>query len=307
MRLNEAEKESAADLAFLTGGGKLGALIRAHDWSATSLGPIARWPQSLKTTVSLMLLSAVPIVLLWGEDGVMIYNAPYSTFAGSRHPRLLGQKVREGWPEVAAFNDKVLRIGLAGGSLAFRDEQLTLERHGRPEPVWMNLDYSPVLGEDGKPAGVIALVLETTERVPAARRLRESEAKFRALVNATSDMVYRMSPDWSEMRALHGRGMLADADRPTGSWLDDYVSPEDRARVDAAAREAARTGGVFQLEHRVRRMDGSDGWVFSRAVPIRDEQGEIVEWFGAASDVTERHRVEEHLRLVVNELNHRVK
>ena len=78
---------------------------------ATALGPIERWPQSLKTITGFLLRSPVPIVLLWGRDGVMIYNDAYSVFAGGRHPRLLGSKVREGWPEVADFNDNVMKVG----------------------------------------------------------------------------------------------------------------------------------------------------------------------------------------------------
>ena len=66
--------------------------------------------------------SPVPIVMLWGEDGVMIYNDAYSVFAGGRHPQLLGSRVREGWPEVADFNDNVMKVGLAGGTLAYRDQ-----------------------------------------------------------------------------------------------------------------------------------------------------------------------------------------
>jgi hypothetical protein len=82
----------------LAGGGEMGALVRRHDWSATPLGPVERWPQSLRTAVNLILRSPVPIVMLWGEDGVMLYNDAYSGFAGGRHPRLLGSKVLEGWP-----------------------------------------------------------------------------------------------------------------------------------------------------------------------------------------------------------------
>ena len=66
-------------------------LIRDRDWSA-SLGPIPAWPSSLKTTVDLMLLSPVPLVLLWGLDGIMIYNDAYAAFAGKRHPALLGSR-----------------------------------------------------------------------------------------------------------------------------------------------------------------------------------------------------------------------
>ena len=86
----------------------MAALIRGFDWASTPLGPIGVWPQSLRTATGLLLRSPVPIVMLWGPDGVMIYNDAYSIFAGNRHPKLLGSKVREGWPEVAEFNDRVM-------------------------------------------------------------------------------------------------------------------------------------------------------------------------------------------------------
>src|ERR1700761_1237827 len=89
---------------FLAGGGASAQLIANFDWAATPLGPISAWPQSLKTTVGLILRSHVPIVTLWGPDGIMIYNDAYAVFAAARHPHLLGSKVREGWPEVADFN-----------------------------------------------------------------------------------------------------------------------------------------------------------------------------------------------------------
>ncbi|RPE81431.1 ATP-binding protein [Vulcaniibacterium tengchongense] len=159
-------------LAFLSGGGEVASLMRAMDWSKTPLGPMAGWPQSLRTAVAILLRSPVPIVLLWGEDGVMIYNDAYSVFAGARHPQLLGSKVREGWAEIADFNDHVMKAGLAGKRLAYRDQHLVLYRHGVAEDVWMNLDYSPVPDESGRPAGVLAIVSETTERVIGERRLR---------------------------------------------------------------------------------------------------------------------------------------
>src|SRR5581483_4217415 len=83
--------------------------------------------------------------------------------------------------------------------------------------------------------------------------------------------------------------------------------PDDQARVMEVANEAIRTKGTFELEHRVLRVDGTLGWTFSRAIPIFDERCEIIEWFGAASDVTARKRHEEHRELLLNELNHRVK
>jgi len=157
--------------------------VRAYDWASTTLGPIDAWPQSLRTAVGMVLLSAVPIVMLWGEEGVMIYNDGYSVFAGNRHPQLLGSEVRTGWPEVADFNDNVMRVCLAGGTLAYRDQDLTLFRRGVAEQVWMNLDYSPILDESGRPAGVMAIVVETTERVLTDRALVERDARKAVLLS----------------------------------------------------------------------------------------------------------------------------
>ncbi|WP_334538644.1 hypothetical protein [Bradyrhizobium sp. AZCC 2230] len=87
----------------------------------------------------------------------MIYNDAYSEFAGQRHPKLLGSKVLEGWAEVADFNAKVLEVGLVGGTLSFKDQELTLYRNNVAEQVWMDLNYGPVLGEDNKSEGVMSM------------------------------------------------------------------------------------------------------------------------------------------------------
>lgn len=162
----------------------MGALIRAFDWSKTTLGPSAEWSQSLKTAVDLLLRSPVPIMLLWGPDGVMIYNDAYSGFAEGRHPRLLGSKVREGWPEVVDFNDNVMKVCLAGGTLSYKDQELTLYRKGIPEQVWMDLSYSPVPDQTGQPAGVLAIVVETTRRATAERALAKSEERLSYALDA---------------------------------------------------------------------------------------------------------------------------
>ncbi|MGY1922500.1 ATP-binding protein [Pseudomonas tolaasii] len=153
--------------------GEMAQRIRGFDWSATDLGPIERWSTSLTCTVQMMLASPVPMVMLWGRAGYMIYNDSYSAFAGGRHPYLLGTPVELGWPEVAEFNRHVVDTCLAGGTLSFNNKDLVLLRNGKPEDVWLDLYYSPVAGDDHQPAGVLAIVVETTEHVHSERVRQE--------------------------------------------------------------------------------------------------------------------------------------
>jgi PAS domain S-box-containing protein len=148
---------------------------------------------------------------------------------------------------------------------------------------------------------------DISERKHMERALRESEERFRALVNATSDVVYRMSSDWGEMSELDGRGFVANTGKPRKDWLNDYIHPDDQLLVLQTIREAMRTKSMFELEHRVRRTDRTVGWACSRAIPVLDVNGEIVEWFGAASDVTARKEAEEKYRKLAETLDAEVR
>ena len=136
---------------------------------------------------------------------------------------------------------------------------------------------------------------------PNQNIIQASEQRFRALVTATSDIIYSVNADWSVMQRLDGRGFLADADQPTHGWKAINVYAEDLEKVDQAIAEAVATKGIFQLEHRVNRADGTTGWTFSRAVPIMDENENIIEWFGTASDITEKKLTEQKLEKAIED------
>ncbi|CCD90227.1 putative sensor histidine kinase with multiple PAS/PAC and a response regulator receiver domain [Bradyrhizobium sp. ORS 285] len=133
-------------------------------------------------------------------------------------------------------------------------------------------------------------------RAEATERLRASEERFRAFVTASSDIVYRMSPDWTEMRYLQGKDFIADTMTPSQRWLAKYIHPDDQPEFVAAITGAIDTKSVFELEHRVIRIDGTLGWAHSRAIPVLGSNGEIVEWFGAAREITEQKQAEYELR-----------
>ena len=122
--------------------------------------------------------------------------------------------------------------------------------------------------------------------------LYESERRLRALVTASSDAVYRMSADWKEMhqlrRHMESQAFLAETEDTNANWLNEYIHLDDQPRVQAAIRAAIAQTSIFELEHRVIRADGTLGWTLSRAVPLLNDTGQICEWCGMASDVTER-------------------
>ncbi len=155
--------------------------------------------------------------------------------------------------------------------------------------------FAPVLDDDGDVEAIAGTSRDVTERRQAEEKLQKSKERFRALVTASSDVVYRMSPDWSEMHELKGKEFLADTDEPTRDWLDKYIHPDEQPRVKEAIDEAIQTKNTFELEHRVEQDDGSMGWTFSRAVPMLNEDGEIEEWIGMASDITDRKEYQRKL------------
>ena len=240
------------------------------------------------------------MVLLWGPDGVMIYNEAYSGFAEGRHPRLLGSKVREGWPEVADFNDNVMKVGLSGGTLSYRDKELTLvHRKGVPEQVWMDLNYSPVHDETGMPAGVLAIVVETTARVLAERALARTQERLSYALKAagmigTFDTDLRSNTVYSDAR--FATMFSVDPEKAeSGAPLADYLAsihPEDVERVRNAIQDAVVTGEKCVLEYRVVQKDGSVRWVEVHGQCIYEETGKPSRMPGVAVDITDRKRAE---------------
>jgi len=159
---------------FLVGGGEMGALVRGFDWESHPLGTPARWPQSLRSAVSICLGSRFPIVLWWGPELFLIYNDAYGPMLGVKHPGALGQPGRACWPEIWHIIGPMLEgTVLENGEATWSDDQLlVLERHGYAEECYFTFTYSPIRDESGGVGGVFCAVIETTDRVIGERRLR---------------------------------------------------------------------------------------------------------------------------------------
>ncbi len=178
----------------------------------------------------------------------------------------------------------------------YENEKRYVRKDG--EIVWAQVNATILRDDDGRPERTIAIIQDITERKRAEEALHEMERHYRALAVASSEIAYRMSADWSTLLPLDGRQLVASSDQPLAdwAWLDQNLPPEEHPRVRQAISDAIAGKTLFELEHRVRRSDGSIGWTLSRAVPILDENEEVTTWFGAASDITALKQAEEALR-----------
>lgn len=268
------------------GDGEMAGRIRTLDWATTPLGPVDAWPQNLKTTVDLILAQGFPMLLLWGPERIGIYNDAFVSFLSDRHPVALGNPLYAAWPELRDPNEALMAPAWQGRTVTVKEALFPDAGHRGFEDARFDATIGPVRDDRGAVVGVLVTAVETTEHILTQRTLRDSAERYRAFVSASADVIYRMSADWSEMRQLDGRDFLRDTGAPDADWLDSYIHPDDQDAVRAAIARAIAGKSVFQLEHRVIRVDGSLGVTRSRAVPILDDAGEIREWLGTASDIT---------------------
>ena len=235
--------------------------------------------------------------LLDGDLRIVDVNAEAMRMELRPREALIGCTHVEAYPDADSELERLYRKALRDHVPVSREHRYVWP-DGRA--TWIDMRAYPVEG------GLAVFYRDVTERRAAVDALREREARLTALVTASSESLYSMSPDWGELRQLSGGSFLPDTLSRNPAWLRDYIPTDEQAWVREAIAKAVTTKKVFELEHRVRRADGTTGWAHSRAVPLFDEAGAITEWFGAAGDVTEKHRVEEELRTLNADLERQV-
>ncbi|BAZ49496.1 response regulator receiver modulated diguanylate cyclase/phosphodiesterase with PAS/PAC sensor(s) [Nostoc sp. NIES-4103] len=159
---------------LFAGDGEMCALMRSHDWSQTPLGPVKQWPQSLRTTVSILLSTRHPMVLFWGPDLVQFYNDGYRPSLGAhKHPQALGQRGSDCWTEIWHIIGPQIHSVMTQGQETWHEDQLVpFDRNGYFEEIYFTYSYSPVRDETGKVGGTLVVCTETTGRVLSDRRLQ---------------------------------------------------------------------------------------------------------------------------------------
>lgn len=165
--------EKTAVPEFLSGGGEMGQRIREFDWSATAIGPVQSWPQSLRTCVRIMLASRQPIWIGWGKELIKLYNDPYKAIVGGKHPQALGLPAAAVWKDIWRDIGPMLKQVMENDEGTYVESQLLImERNGYPEETYYTFSYTPIPGDDGGTAGMICANTDDTDRIISERQLK---------------------------------------------------------------------------------------------------------------------------------------
>jgi len=160
-------------LEFLAGGGEMGRRIREFDWQATELGSPRDWPQSLKTCVRIMLSSKQPIWIGWGHSLLKFYNDAYIDIVRGKHPHALGERASVVWKDIWKDIEPLLSRAMERDEGTYVESRLLIMvRSGFPEETYYTFSYTPVLGDNGRPAGMICYNTADTERILSERALK---------------------------------------------------------------------------------------------------------------------------------------
>jgi PAS domain S-box-containing protein len=270
-------------------------LINNFDWASTPIGPIATWPESVRGALRVMIASKVAMIMMIGEQGVLVYNHPYTLIAGQRHPEILGKPVAEAWPEVAEFNLDIRRKVMAGETVNLEKQELVLNRHGVSEAVWFDLGYSPVLDDSGTPVAVFAVVIETTQRVLAEDALARSEERVSIALNGSGlvgtwdwDVVNQLVTADDRLARLYG---IDPQQAGLGVGVEQFLAAihaDDRVRMGVEINEVLQSGNNYRSEYRVAGEDGLVRWIAASGRPRLDNEGRAVRFPGVAVDITEQ-------------------
>ena len=277
----------------------MGALMRAHNWHATRLGPPRKWPASLSTLVSVMLGSSQAMFVAWGPDRILLYNDGYAELLGRKHPAALGRPLFDVWSEISDDLRPLVDQVYAGGSVHMDDISLMMERHGHVEEAHFAFSYSPVRDETGEVAGLFCTTRETTAQVFAERRAIVERERQQALLRQMpgfvgvvtgADHVYEFVNDAyvtiSERSDFIGR-----------KFRDVFADLEEQAFA-TLLDEVYTTGKSIVMRGMELRLHGSAETQFIDFLfePIRDDAGDVTGVFIGGYEVTEAYRATEALR-----------
>lgn len=293
----------------------MGELTRIFKWKDTSLGPLQEWPVILLGYLSFLLSSKFPMLLWWGDDLIQFYNDAYRPSLGitGKHPRALGQRAADCWPEVWETVSPLIERTLQGESVKGEDQNIPIFRNGRLEEVYWTFGYTPVRDNYGKIKGVLVTVIETTEKIQLIKRLAEKEERFRNMVlQAPVAMCVLRGPEYiievanSLMYEIWGSTPEVAFERPVFTAIPTLAGQgfeELLAHVLRTGEEYRATETLVRVKRKGIEQNIYVSFVYQ---PVRETDGSITGVMVVATDVSEERNarrksevLEERTRLAI--------
>lgn len=286
---------------YLTGGGEMGELTRSFDWSKTVIGAPDSWPQSLLTTVSIILSSRFPMVLLWGEDLIQFYNDAYLLTLDNtgKHPKALGQRAEECWAEVWPIMKPLIDGVLTTGEPTWSENQLIpIYRNNKLEDVYWTFSYSRVIDETGKAAGMLAICNETTAQVQSFNELQDAKKQLEFAIESAELGTWDLNPKTNHFIGNHRLKSWFGVDQQHEVDLKDaleVIIEEDRVKVTDAILKALEKGsdGNYSVVYTIQNpKDKVKRIVAAKGKAMFDSEGNATRFSGILEDVTEDYQLQ---------------
>ncbi|GAA6765524.1 hypothetical protein AAFH68_14600 [Flavobacterium sp. CGRL1] len=250
---------TTSDRYFLQNGGECAELIANIDWKNHLLGTPENWPENLKNTIATIVASKFPMFLWWGDDLIQFYNDSYRPSFGNegKHPKAMGQKAAECWPEIWDFiYPLITKVMATGESIWYDDLLLPIFRNGRMEDVYWTFSYSPIRGDDHQIKGVLVICNETTDKVNNSLQLKQNRDELEFAINAAEFGTYDLNPK-TQRFAANSRlkewfGLKSNDEIQLGNALE-AIAEKDRQRVTDSINTALQfeSGGRFDIEYTI--------------------------------------------------------
>jgi PAS domain S-box-containing protein len=198
MNLHITMNNKNIDHYFLRGGGEMGELIRAKDWTETPMGNPENWTESLRTMVAVMLENPFGMCIVWGKEYIQLYNDSYRSILGTaKHPQALGVSIHETFSEVWHIIEPMLEDAINGKAVGHTDLMLPLNRNGLAEKCYFDFSCSPIRKSDGEVGGVLITVAETTDKrkdketlITSLQISQQQQRLYDSVINNTPDLTY---------------------------------------------------------------------------------------------------------------------
>ncbi|MXO04402.1 PAS domain S-box protein [Flavobacterium sp. HBTb2-11-1] len=292
------------DYYFLQNGGESAELIRNIDWKSHSLGAAENWPENLKNTIATIVSSKFPMFLWWGEDLIQFYNDAYRPSFGSqgKHPKAMGQKGADCWPEIWDFIFPLIsRVLTTGESVWYDDLLLPILRNGRMEDVYWTFSYSPIRDDDRQIKGVLVVCNETTDKVNSGIQLKQNRDELEFAINAAEFGTYDLDPRTNRFsanaRLKEWFGLKKNEEIKLGSALQ-AVAEKDRQRVSDSINTALQydSGGRYDIEYTIiHPKTRQPRIVHALGKAWFDSNKEAYRFNGTVQDVTQQKKAAEEL------------